>query len=130
MIIYVLPIFWKYVNGELLLQLDNLCVEVGSTTTTYLNNIILGLGTDFSPIYALSRQKCAMRPGTRNLHELKVRRYTDCMIEINEYFPALPVVKESDKIGETELNKIILNSIPNVWSKKACVQGFDCEYIT
>ena len=42
---------------------------------------------------------------------------------------ALPGEKESDKIGETELNEIILNSIPNGWSKKVYGQGFDSETI-
>ena len=34
-----------------------------------------------------------------------------------------------DKIGGTELNEILKNSMPNSWSKQAYVQGFDCEYI-
>ena len=29
-----------------------------------------------------------------------------------------------------ELNEILFNSIPNSWSKQACVHGFHCEYIT
>ena len=33
------------------------------------------------------------------------------------------------KIGVTELNYILLNSMNNSWSKHAYVQGFDCEYI-
>ena len=52
------------------------------------------------------------------------------MININEHLDALPVAKESEKNSETELNEIILNSMTNVLSKKAYVQGFDCEYIT
>ena len=35
----------------------------------------------------------------------------------------------SDKIGVTELNNILLNNIPNSWSNKAYVQGFDFESI-
>ena len=35
----------------------------------------------------------------------------------------------ADKIGVTELNEILLNSMPNSWYKQAYVQGFDCEYI-
>ena len=58
------------------------------------------------------------------------RRYADSMININEHLDALPVAKESEKNSETELNEIILNSMTNVLSKKAYVQGFDCEYIT
>ena len=29
-----------------------------------------------------------------------------------------------------DLNEILLNSMPNSWSKQAYVQGFDCKYIT
>ena len=36
----------------------------------------------------------------------------------------------SDKIDVTELNKILLNGMPNSCSKKAYVQGFDCGYIS
>ena len=36
----------------------------------------------------------------------------------------------NDKIGVTELNKILLNSMPNSWSKQAYIQGLDCESIT
>ena len=36
----------------------------------------------------------------------------------------------ADKIGVTELNEIILNSMPNSRSKQAYVQGFDCESIS
>ena len=35
-----------------------------------------------------------------------------------------------DKIGVTELNEIILNSMPNSWSKQAYIQEFDSEYIS
>ena len=33
----------------------------------------------------------------------------------------------TDKIGVTELNNILLNSMSNSWSKQAYVQGFDYE---
>ena len=36
----------------------------------------------------------------------------------------------TDKIGVTKLNEILLNSMPNRWSKQAYVQGFDLESIT
>ena len=35
----------------------------------------------------------------------------------------------NDKIGVTEINKIILNSMPSSWYKQAYVQGFYCESI-
>ena len=34
------------------------------------------------------------------------------------------------KIGVTELNEILLNSMPTSWSKQAYVKGFDFECIT
>ena len=36
----------------------------------------------------------------------------------------------ADKMGATELNENVLNSIPNIWSKQSYVQGFDCETIS
>ena len=35
----------------------------------------------------------------------------------------------SDKVGVTELDETLLNSILNSWSKPAYVQGFDFETI-
>ena len=42
----------------------------------------------------------------------------------------IPWGKADWKIGMMELNEILFNSIPNSWSKQACVHGFHCEYIT
>ena len=36
----------------------------------------------------------------------------------------------TEKFGVTELNEILLKSMPNSWSKHAYVQGFYGEYIT
>ena len=68
--------------------------------------------------------------GMRNPHELRVRRYTDCLIELNEYLELLPGEKTIWKIGTADLNDIVLNSMPSSWSNQAYMQGFDCEYIT
>ena len=46
------------------------------------------------------------------------------------YLYALPGAKENDKISDTELNKTLLRSMKNVYSKQAYAQGFDCETIT
>ena len=59
-----------------------------------------------------------MRRIMRNPRKLKVRHYDACMIETNGYLDALPVSKASDKIEETILNKIILNSMPNIGVNK------------
>ena len=59
----------------------------------------------------------------RKPHELKVRHYADRMIDLNEYLAVFPGAKASKKIGETELDKIILNSMPNGCIKKAYMQG-------
>ena len=63
----------------------------------------------------------------KNLHILKVRRYTARLIDLNEYLASFPGATMADKMGVTELNEIILKSMENSWSKKAYVQGFDCE---
>ena len=61
---------------------------------------------------------------------LNVRRYAARLIYLNEYLESFPEVTINDKIGITEINKKLLNSIPNSWYKKSHVQGFDCESIS
>ena len=61
---------------------------------------------------------------------LNVRRYAARLIDLNEYLESFPEVTINDKIGITEINKKLLNSIPNSWYKKSHVQGFDCESIS
>ena len=53
-----------------------------------------------------------------------------CLIELSEYLPSFPGSTPTQKIGMTELNEILLKSMPNSWSKQAYVQVFDWEYIT
>ena len=65
-----------------------------------------------------------------NPRELKARLYAAHIIELNEYLSIFPVEKASRKIVERELNEIILNNIPNLWSRQDYVQGFDCGSIT
>ena len=71
-----------------------------------------------------------MRRGMKKTRTLTVRRYAARLIDINEYLESFPRANLTDKIGVTELNEILLNSIPNSRSKQAYVQGFDCEYMT
>ena len=47
-------------RGEALCQFDTLFAKVGSTTTTHLNRVVLGLGTYFFPVNEFSKQRCAM----------------------------------------------------------------------
>ena len=51
------------------------------------------------------KQKHVIRHGIRNPIELKLRRYTDRLVDPNEYMSAFPVSKASDKVCETELNE-------------------------
>ena len=57
--------------GKALRHLDMMSVEVGSTTTTHLNLIILVLYTYFFPINMLSKVKCAMPNRMRKPRKLK-----------------------------------------------------------
>ena len=52
------------------------------------------------------------------------------LIDINDYFAALPGETLIDKIGVTELNEIFLNSMPNSLRNQAYAQGYNCESIT
>ena len=71
-----------------------------------------------------------MHRGLRKPCGLKVSRYTDSLIDLNVCFSSLPRSLLSEKNCIIELNKILLNIIPNSWSKQADVQGFYCEFIS
>ena len=66
----------------------------------------------------------------KKMHSLKVMRYAARLIDLNEYSDSFPQATIADKIGVTELNEIIWNSMPNSWSKQAYVQGFGCKFIS
>ena len=51
------------------------------------------------------KQNRVIRYGMRKPIELKLRRYTDRLVDLNEYMYAFPVSKASDKICETELSE-------------------------
>ena len=71
-----------------------------------------------------------MRRGMRNPRRLKVIIYADRIIDINEYLVTFPGANKSEKKCDTELNDIFLKIMPNIWSRQAYVQDFDCESIT
>ena len=70
-----------------------------------------------------------MRRRMRNPCGLKVKRYTDDLIDLNEYLDLLPGEIMSSKIEVIELNDILINGMRNIWIKQAYLQGFDCKYI-
>ena len=47
-------------HGEDLYHFENLCGQLGSTTKTHLNQVILGLSAYFFSVNDLSKQKYAM----------------------------------------------------------------------
>ena len=71
-----------------------------------------------------------MRRGMRKPRRLEMRCYVAHLIGLNEYFALFPGVKSTDKIGVTEQNEILLNSMPNICSKQVYVQVIDYESIT
>ena len=70
-----------------------------------------------------------MRRRMRNPCGLKVKRYMDGLIDLNEYLDLLPGEIMSSKIEVIELNEILINGMRNIWIKQAYLQGFDCKYI-
>ena len=54
----------------------------------------------------------------------------DHLIDLNEFLPSFPGSTPTHKICMTELNEILLNSMPNSWIKQAYVQGFYWKSIT
>ena len=80
----------------------------------------------FSPINSLSKQKRVMCRCMKNPCNLKVRRYAVRLIDLNEYLSSFTGVT----MGVTELNEILLNSMPNSWSKQAYLRAFNSETIS
>ena len=50
----------------------------------------------------------------RKLTVLEVIRYADFMVDLAEYLIVFPGAKANDKIYDTELNEIVLNSTTNI----------------
>ena len=71
-----------------------------------------------------------MRHCMKNPCSLKVRRYAARLINLNEYLASFPRTTMTYKMEVTDLNGILLNSMPKILSKQAYVQGFDCETIS
>ena len=111
-------------------QFDLLSDDVQSIETLDVDYIIRVLAQYFPPVNSLSEQKRAILSWMKKRRSLTVRRYAERLIDLNEYLASFPGADFTDNIGVTELNEILLNSMPNIWSKQACVQGFDCESIT
>ena len=61
--------------------------------------------------------------------KLKVRHCAAHIIGLNDFSYAFPGAKARNKIGDTELNKIIMNTVKNVLSNKVYMQGFYCGSI-
>ena len=57
-------------------------------------------------------------------------RYAAHMIKLNEYLDIFAGSQEIEKIGETELNEILLHCMPNFWIIQMYVQGFYFETVT
>ena len=62
-------------------------------------------------------------------HSFKVRRYTYFMVGINKYLSIFSGSKAIDKVREMDFNEILLNIMPNRWSRQSYVQVLDCETI-
>ena len=69
-------------------------------------------------------RRCMKKP-----RSLKMRCYAARLIYLNEYLASFPGTNISNKIGITELNEIILDSMPSSCSNKAYVQVFEYESI-
>ena len=118
------------VRGEALRQFELLSANVESTQTLNGDGFIKGLAQYFPPVNSLSKQKRAMRLGMEKPRALTVRRYTACLTDINEYLESFLGAALNDNIVVTEIDEIFLNSMLNIWSRQAYVQGFDFESIT
>ena len=114
------------VRGEAFCQFDFFPNDVENIETLNVDYSIKGLALYLPPVNSLSKQKRVMHCG---IHSLKVRRYAARLIDLNEYLAYFSGATLSYEVDVTELNVILLNSMPNSWSKQDYVHGFDYESI-
>ena len=74
---------------------------------------IKGLVFYFPPVNFIPKQKCAMCSRMKKPQSIKLRRYATPFIDMNEYLYSFLWAALNDKIDATELNNILLNSLPN-----------------
>ena len=117
------------VRGKLLCQFDSLYDDVESMETLNVDYIIRGLYHYFTPVNSLSKTEEHNAPCNEKPCSLTIRSYVARLIDLNEYLYSFPGETLTDNISVTKLNKILLNSMPNSWSKQAYFQGFDYESI-
>ena len=109
---------------------DSLFDDVEGTETLNVDYIIRGLAQYFPPVNLIPKKKRAMRLGMKKPRSLTVRHYAARLIYLNEYLESFSGATLTDKIGVTEQDEILLNSMPNSCSRQAYVKGFDCENIS
>ena len=117
------------VGSEALHQFDLLSADTEITGTRNVEYIIKDLALYYPHVNSLPKGRRSMRRGMKKTRSLTVRRYVARLIDLNEYLASWTGETLYDKIGVTELNKLLSNSTPNIWSKQAYLQGFDCESI-
>ena len=83
----------------------------------------------FSPVNFLSKQERAIIHGGKKSRSQKLRRNLARFVDLNKCFASFPGGDLADKIDVTELDDIFINTMTNIWSKQAYVQGFDWKYI-
>ena len=77
------------VRGEDLLNFKTLSDSISTIKNGNLNQIIIGRGKYPPPINAISKQKRAIRCDMRKPRTRKIRRYTLCLTNINDYLTVL-----------------------------------------
>ena len=68
-------------------------------------------------IDVLSKQKISMKHGVRKPGELMFRHYAAHMVKLNKHLAVFTGSNTDNKNIETEINDILLHSIPNGWGK-------------
>ena len=86
--------------------------------------------TLYFPLWIRFQNKSVRYDAEWKMRRLKVRCYAARLIHLNEYLASFLGGTLADKIDVTELNAVVLNIMPNSWSKEAYVQGFDWKSIS
>jgi hypothetical protein len=91
-----------------------------------INEVLDLITISVFPPRALARQKTYMRKHMRKPKHMTFKAYVERVKELNGYLREFPPYDpDGQPLANDELTSLVENSIPRLWSKHMCLQGFD-----
>ena len=122
-------------SGSALTTFNNLATETATETVDHYNSIEKKLTKSIFPKNASRSLKRFLRRHARKPVDMDIEEHTDRIVEVNEFLPKFPDVREADggrpavastKLDDDELMDCLEHSVPPSWRTQMDLLGFDC----